>query len=124
MDYKELFDNVMYEKYDTTPLSDDSAFIQGIKESLKGLKRVSIDEEVIDNELKNNYEVIGEAIQTILRKNKIPNAYEKLKKLTRGKKITKEDLHQFINELDISKEDKEILLNLEPKKYIGISNIL
>ena len=98
--------------------------LQGIKESLKGLKRVSINEEVINQELENNYEVIAEAIQTMLRKYKIPNAYEKLKELTRGKKITKEDLRDFINSLEINEEDKEILLNLEPRNYIGIANII
>ena len=98
--------------------------LQGIKETLKGLNRVSVNIDVINKELENNYEVLAEAIQTMLRKYNISNAYEKLKELTRGKKITKEILHEFINSLDINKDDKDILLNLEPKNYIGIANIL
>ena len=98
--------------------------IQGIKEVLKGLKRVSVNLDVINNELENNYEVLAEPIQTMLRKYNISDAYEKLKELTRGKKIDKEIIEEFINSLDISKKDKEILLDLEPKGYIGIANIL
>ena len=97
--------------------------IQGIKESLKGLNRVSIDNKKLEDELNHNYEVIGEAIQTILRKNNKTNEYEKLKELTRGKKITKRKLQEFIKTLDINQNDKEILLNLEPKTYIGLADI-
>jgi len=95
--------------------------MQGIKESLKGLKRINVNLEVIDKELEESIEVLAEAIQTILRKNNIPNAYEKLKELTRGKKITKEILKSFIENLNIPNSDKEILLNLEPKNYIGLA---
>ena len=98
--------------------------MQGVKETLKGLNRVSINEEVITKELEENYEVLAEPIQTMLRKNNIENAYEKLKELTRGKKITKEILTSFVKNLDIPTSDKEILLNLEPKNYIGIANKL
>ena len=59
---------------------------------------------------------------TILRKNNIQDAYNKLKELTRGKNITKEIIKEFINNLDINKEDKEILLNLTPNTYIGFAN--
>ncbi|MBQ8892658.1 MAG: adenylosuccinate lyase [Bacilli bacterium] len=98
--------------------------IQGIKESLKGLKRVSVNEEKVKQELLDNYEVLGEAIQTVLRKNKQENAYEKLKELTRGKKVTKKEIQEFIKSLDISDDDKKVLLELEPSNYIGIANIL
>ena len=98
--------------------------IQGIKETLKGLNRVSVNLEVINNELENNYEILAEAIQTILRKYNISNAYEKLKELTRGKKITKEILNEFINSLDIDEKDKKNLINLKPKDYIGLANKL
>ena len=77
--------------------------MQGVKETLKGLSRVSINKEVIDKELEENYEVLAEPIQTMLRKNNIENSYEKLKELTRGKKITKEMLTSFIENLDIPK---------------------
>ena len=67
---------------------------------------------------------MAEAIQTMLRKYGIMDAYSKLKDLTRGKIVTKEILDEFIRGLDISLEDKEILLNLTPKKYIGLANKL
>ena len=96
--------------------------LQGMKETLKGLQKITINKEKIDKDLDDEWEVLAEAIQTILRKNKIPDAYNKLKDLTRGKKITKDILEEFIKNLDINKEDKEILLNLTPKTYIGLAN--
>lgn len=96
--------------------------MQGIKETLKGLKKVSVNEKVIQEELENEWEVLAEAIQTVLRKYKIPDAYQRLKDLTRGKKITKEIINDFIKTLDISLEDKEFLLNLKPSTYIGLAN--
>ena len=98
--------------------------LQGIKETLKGLEKVSLNKELINDELNNNWELLAEPIQTILRKNNIPDAYQKLKDLTRGKDISKEIIKEFINNLDINKEDKEILLNLTPSTYIGLSNKL
>ena len=91
-----------------------------IKETMTGLNKVEINEEVLNSELNNHYEVISEAIQTVLRKNKVDNAYELLKELSRGKKITKEDIKNFVNKLDICKEDKKRLLDLEPKTYVGL----
>lgn len=96
--------------------------LQGLKETLKGLKKVSVNENVIAEELENEWEVLAEPIQTMLRKYMIPDAYQKLKDLTRGKVVTKEIIHEFINTLEISREDKEILLNLTPDTYIGKSN--
>lgn len=96
--------------------------MQGIKETLKGLKKVSVNKKVIQEELENEWEVLAEAIQTVLRKYKIPDAYQRLKDLTRGKKITKEIINDFIKTLDISLEDKEFLLNLKPSTYIGLAN--
>lgn len=98
--------------------------LQGIKETLKGLERVSVNKEKINEELDGEWEVLAEAIQTMLRKYGIIDAYSKLKDLTRGKIVTKEILDEFIRGLDISLEDKEILLNLTPKKYIGLANKL
>jgi adenylosuccinate lyase len=57
-----------------------------------------------------------------MRKNKIKNPYEKLKSLTRGNQnINKESLHSFIKILNLSKEDKDYLLNLTPQNYIGVA---
>lgn len=83
-----------------------------------------VNELVIKRELENEWEVLAEPIQTVLRKYQIPDAYQRLKDLTRGKSITKEILHEFINTLNISDSDKEILLNLTPETYIGLASKL
>lgn len=98
--------------------------LQGLKETLKGLKRVEINKKVIKEELADEWEVLAEAIQTVLRKYQIEDAYNQLKKLTRGKKVAKEMLHEFIENLNISLEDKKILLELTPSNYIGLANKL
>ena len=99
-------------------------FLVGINQTIKGLKKCEINNEKVSEDLINNPEVIAEAIQTVLRKNKDTLAYEKLKEFTRGKKVSLEDLHEYINSLDIAKEDKERLLNLDVKDYIGLSSKL
>jgi len=60
----------------------------------------------------------------VMRKHAIPKAYEKLKELTRGKKITKESVQAFIESLDIPNPDKKRLLELSPEKYIGLAEKL
>ena len=92
-----------------------------IKESITGIKKIEVNKDFLLNELDNNYVILSEAIQTILRKNKQDNAYELLKELSRGKHLTKEELHKFIDKLPINNEDKDTLLNLEPKDYIGLA---
>lgn len=98
--------------------------LQGIKETLKGLKRVEINKKVVLEELAEEWEVLAEAIQTVLRKYQIGDAYNQLKKLTRGKKVSKGMLHEFIENLNISQEDKKILLELTPSNYVGLANKL
>ncbi len=95
-----------------------------IKETITGLNKLTINTAYLENELNNHYEVLSEAIQTILRKNKYPDAYEKLKALSRGKTITKKELKEFIDTLDINEADKERLLALTPDKYIGLSELI
>ena len=99
-------------------------FLIGINQTITGLEKCEINQERIGEDLNNNPEVLAEAIQTVLRKNKDTKAYEKLKKVTRGKKITLDDLHKYINKLNIGKEDKERLLNLNIEDYIGLSKEL
>ena len=91
-----------------------------IKETIIGLNKIEVNEEHILNELDSHYEVLSEAIQTVLRKNKVDNAYELLKELSRGKTITKDDIVSFVNALDIDSKDKEVLLSISPKEYIGL----
>ena len=98
--------------------------LQGVKETLKGLKKVNVNREKIKMELDNEWEVLSEAIQTVLRKYEISDAYNKLKELTRGKKITKKNLQDFIKSLEIDRIDKDNLLNLTPDTYIGLANKL
>lgn len=98
--------------------------LQGIKETLKGLKKVTINKNKIKEELADEWELLAEPIQTILRKYKIQDAYNKLKELTRGKKVTKKIIEDFINDLEISECDKQILLKLTPNNYIGLANKL
>ena len=92
-----------------------------VKETLTGLNKIIVNKDLLVNELNNHYEVLTEAIQTVLRKNKVNNAYELLKELSRGKELTKEDVENFVKKLDIPNEDKERLLNLSPSNYIGLS---
>ncbi|MDC0182953.1 adenylosuccinate lyase [Nitrosomonadales bacterium] len=92
---------------------------------LKGLSKLEINKVQIDKDLDQAWEILAEPIQTIMRKNKIKNPYEKLKDLTRGNQnINKESLHKFIKLLKLPKEDKDYLLNLTPHNYIGIASSL
>ena len=95
-----------------------------IKQIIKGLSRVSANKTLLEEELENNPEVLAEAIQTVLRKNKYNDAYEKLKELTRGKEVTKEEIKEFIKSLNINEDDKANLLNLNVKDYVGYAKKL
>ena len=80
------------------------------KSLLKGLDKLELDKNKLTEDLHNNYEVLAEAIQTVLRKHKISGAYEKLKTLTRGKKLTDKEIKAFISQLKIPEKDKKNLL--------------
>ena len=95
-----------------------------LKNILKGLHRIRLNKNQMLYELENHWEVLGEAIQTILRKNGKEDAYEELKKLTRGQSIDKNSIEKFILELKINPKDKEVLLNLTPGSYTGIADEL
>ena len=86
-----------------------------------GLGKLLLNKEVIDADLENNWIVVSEAIQTILRREGFANPYETLKELTRtNDKITKESIAEFISNLDVSGKVKKELLNITPFRYIGI----
>lgn len=96
-----------------------------IKQTIIGFEKMIVNEENLLADLKNNCAVLAEPIQTILRKNGYTNAYELLKELTRGNSfITLETFKNFINKLEISQEDKNVLLDLTPETYIGIADKL
>ena len=95
-----------------------------INQTLKGFSKVNINEEKILKDLTENSIVISEAIQTVLRKNGVIDAYEQLKELTRGEKIALDELRIFINSLNISEEDKSTLMDLTPSNYLGLASEL
>ncbi len=86
---------------------------------LKGLSRLGVNKEKLKEELEEHWEVLAEPIQTILRKYGDEKGYEKLKILTRGEKITKEKISEFVETLSIPKEEKKKLQNLTPSTYLG-----
>ncbi|HIA90849.1 MAG TPA: adenylosuccinate lyase, partial [Candidatus Marinimicrobia bacterium] len=87
----------------------------------KGLGRITINKVQMANELDNHWEVLAEAVQTILRKSGKQDAYEQLKELTRGQSINEESLAKFVLGLKIPDDDKQTLLSLTPESYIGIA---
>jgi adenylosuccinate lyase len=91
----------------------------GLKSLGKGLERIEADKEKMLQDLREHPEILSEAIQTILRKNKSKGAYEKLKKFSRGKKLSLEKIREFIENLELNKGDKKRLLELTPEKYTG-----
>lgn len=95
-----------------------------IKQTIVGINKVKVNKEHLLEELKNTPEILAEAIQTVLRKNGVENAYEILKEMTRGKVISIEKIHKFISELNIDENDKKRLLNLEPQNYIGLAETI
>jgi adenylosuccinate lyase len=86
----------------------------------KGIGKLVLNEPKLHADLDNNWAVVAEAIQTILRREKYPKPYEALKELTRGKtSIDKKAIHSFINSLKISAELKKELKEVTPFNYTG-----
>lgn len=90
----------------------------------KGCRKLEANPAVIEEDLNDNWEVIAEAIQTVMRRYHDDKPYEKLKHLTRGKKVDKATLQQFIIELEIPEEAKNLLLSITPQNYIGLAGQL
>ena len=88
---------------------------------LKGLGRITINKTQMSKELDNHWEVLSEAVQTILRKTGKQDAYEQLKVLTQGLFINAEAMAKFVSGLNIPEEDKKTLLRLTPASYIGLA---
>jgi len=92
-----------------------------IKSTIKGINKLIVNHPKIKNDLDNNWAVIAEAIQTILRRINYPNPYEALKDLTRtNEKIDKNGIHKFIDSLKIEKSVKKELKNITPENFTGI----
>ena len=91
------------------------------KNIVKGIDRLTVNRKKIQEELDNHWEVLAEAIQTTLRKSGDRLPYERLKNLTRGQKITQEDIQAFVQSLDLPKKEKQTLLDLTPENYTGLA---
>jgi len=89
--------------------------------TLKGLRKLILNEEKLHEDLENTWAVVAEAIQTILRREAYPNPYETLKALTRtNEKLTGEKIRDFIETLEVSEDVKEELRAITPATYTGI----
>ncbi len=92
-----------------------------IKAMEKGLGKLILNESKMKSDLENNWAVIAEAIQTILRRENYPQPYEALKELTRGKHaVNKKTVHDFINQLKVSSIIKKELKAITPFNYTGL----
>jgi adenylosuccinate lyase len=93
----------------------------GVNSTLKGLRKLILNEQAIKNDLDKNWAVVAEAIQTILRREDYPNPYETLKELTRKNEIiTAASIGEFIDDLDVTDQVKEELKKITPHNYTGI----
>ncbi|MEY2892143.1 MAG: hypothetical protein RJA98_2051 [Pseudomonadota bacterium] len=86
----------------------------------RGLGKLEINEAALADDLDNAWEVLAEPIQTVMRRFSLPNPYERLKELTRGKTITREAIQAFVAKLEIPEADKQRLLAMTPGSYTGI----
>ena len=87
--------------------------------ALKGISKLEVNEEAIAADLNQNWEVLAEPVQTVMRRYGIEKPYEKLKELTRGQRINAEIMSEFIQSLEIPQEAKDLLLEMTPASYIG-----
>jgi adenylosuccinate lyase len=91
---------------------------------LRGIGKLSIDSARLAADLDASWEVLSEAVQTVMRRYGLPEPYEQLKALTRGERITREALHAFINGLALPSDAKQRLLALTPSTYTGLAKTL
>ena len=100
------------------PLSHSFLALRSLE---KGLGKLLLNAAKMHDDLENNWAVVAEAIQTILRRENYPKPYEALKELTRGKtSITKHDIHEFIGTLQVSQQVKDELMQVTPHNYTGV----
>ncbi|PWD85994.1 adenylosuccinate lyase [Ignatzschineria cameli] len=96
----------------------------GFSSLLKGHGKLEVSAETLMADLNANVEVLGEAVQTVMRRDGIANPYEKLKDFTRGKRINIEQMREFIDTLELAPEVKAQLKALEPATYVGLAEKL
>ena len=90
----------------------------------KGLGKLAVAPERLDADLEGAWEVLAEAVQTVMRRHGLPNPYERLKALTRGQGITEQSMREFIASLELPADAKQRLLELTPGRYIGMADTL
>ena len=95
-----------------------------IQSAIRGLGKLQANPEVIARDIEESWEVIGEAVQTVMRRYGIPEPYEKLKELTRGQVVDRKLMQEFINSLQIPDDAKQRLLDLTPSTYTGLAGSL
>ena len=100
-------------------------YLIGLNSTIKGLNKIAINKEVLENDLKANPELLAEAIQTAMRVFKEDNPYEKLKNLTRGRRISVDDISQFVDDLEkVPEELKQRMKELTVDRYTGLAEKL
>ncbi|MDB1144891.1 MAG: adenylosuccinate lyase [Alcaligenaceae bacterium] len=92
-----------------------------IESTLKGLGKLELNPDRINQEIDHCWEILAEPVQTVMRRYHLPSPYEQLKELTRGKGITQDTLHAFIQNLALPNEVKQQLLALTPRNYLGLA---
>ncbi len=96
-------------------------FLLGVKSLLRGLGKLELRTEALRRDLRNAPEVLTEAVQTVLRAHGVTDAYDQLKKFSRGQKLTLEQIREFVSKTKLPEHAKKELLALTPEKYIGLS---
>ncbi|HBQ44604.1 MAG TPA: adenylosuccinate lyase [Thiomicrospira sp.] len=87
--------------------------------TMKGLNKLEVNAQAMADDLNNNWEVLAEAIQTVMRRFAIEQPYEKLKELTRGRRVNQQIMQEFVESLDLPDEAKQSLKEMTPASYIG-----
>ena len=95
-----------------------------IRSTIKGLGKLELNEARLEEDLDRNWEVLAEPIQTVMRKVGMDHPYERLKELTRGRRVTAEVMKEFVKGLELPKADKARLMKLTPSSYVGIAEKL
>ena len=90
----------------------------------RGINKLEVASEPMNADLDASWEILGEAVQTVMRRHGVPEPYEKLKALTRGQRLTSDIMHEFISNLEIPDEAKQRLLALTPGSYVGYASRL
>ena len=95
-----------------------------VKSTQKGLGKLQLNEERLAEDLDRNWEVLAEPIQTVMRKVGMANPYERLKELTRGRRVTAETMKEFVGSLELPEIDKNRLMAMTPASYVGMAKEL